>query len=285
MFRPGIPLPGTGNDDQASPRSQQGEGQPRPMEDLRQPTAAERVRTLVEARVSASLNIPGIELDELCSGAPEARVVNTDGDVILLVPTGSPAARASAHAQDDDMTAVLEITDVAPVSVPHRVRGRVWVAGWLTAVGGEQRAEAARLFTERHPWCPPLSGPAWSMLRLEVGEAYVDDLWGESHVETEEFSAASADPLAAHEAELLQHLAAAHGDQVERLYTLLGDGDGACAYTADHRAVPLALDRYGLRVRFCGTHDGFDVRFEFPEPVHDVTELRREMHRLFGAAH
>lgn len=288
MFRPGIPLPGTDNDDQASPHSQQGEGQPRPMEDLRQPTAAERVRTLVESRVSASLNIPGIELDELGSGAPEACVVNTDGDVILLVPTDAPAVRASVHAhahaqdEDGDVRAVLEIIDVAPVSVPHRVRGRAWVAGWLTAVNGRHRAGAARLFAERHPSGPPASGPESKMLRLKVAEAYVDDLWGESRVETEEFGAASADPLAPYEVELLQHLATAHGDQVERLYSLLGDD--ACAHTAGRRAVPLALDRYGMRVRFCDAHNGFDVRFEFPEPVHDVRELRRETHRLFDAA-
>lgn len=281
MFRPGIPLPGTTHDDQASPRSPQGEGQPRPMEDLRQPTAAERVRTLVESRVSASLNIPGIELDELGSGAPEARVVNTDGDVILLVPADSPAARAAAYAQDDDVTVVMEVTDVAPVSVPHRIRGRAWVAGWLTAVRGEERELATKLLAERHPTGPQAHAPEWMMLRLEVGEAYVDDLWGESHVEVDEFTAASPDPLAPHEAELLQHLAAAHSDQVERLYALLGE---ETSHTAGRRAVPLSLDKYGLRVRFCGDQDGFDVRFEFPEPVRDVMGLRHEMHRLFEAA-
>lgn len=282
MFRPGIPLPGTDNDDQASPRSAQGEGQPRPMEDLRQPMAAERVRTLVESRVSASLNVPGIELDELGSGAPETRIVNTDGDLILLVPADSPTARGVIYAQDDEVTAVMELTDVAPVSVPHRIRGRAWVAGWLTAVRGEDRGLAAKLLAERHPAGPPASGPEWTMLRLEVGEAYIDDLWGESHVDAETFTAATADPLAPHEAELLQHLAAAHPDHVERLYSLLGED--ASAFTAGRRAVPLALDRYGLRVRFRGAHDGFDVRFEFPEPVHDVMGLRREMHRLFDTA-
>ena len=282
MFRPGNPLPGTVHDDQASPRSTQGEGQPRPMEDLRQPTAAERVRTLVESRVSAALNIPGIELDELGSGVPEARAVNTDGDVILLVPADSPAARAAVYAQDDDVTTVMEITDVAPVSVPHRIRGRGWIAGWLTAVRGDALGVAAKLLAERNPTGPSAHSAEWKTLRLEVGEAYVDDLWGESHIEPEDFVAATADPLCQHEAELLQHLAAAHNDQVEQLYSLLGEE--ATPHVSGRRAVPLALDRYGMRVRFCGEHDGFDVRFEFPEPVADVVGLRREMHRLFDAA-
>lgn len=283
MFRPGNPLPGTVHDDQASPHLKQGEGQPRPMEDLRQPSAAERVRTLVESRVSAALSIPGIEPDELGSGVPESRAVNTDGDVILLVPADSPAARAVAHAQDDEATAVMEITDVAPVSVPHRIRGRARVAGWLTAVRGPALDEAAKLLAAHDPTGPSAHSRRWTVLRLEVGEAYVDDLWGEKHIEPEDFLAAEADPLCRHEAELLQHLATAHPDQVERLQHLLGED--ALRLVDRRRAVPLALDRYGMRVRFCGPYDGFDVRFEFPEPVRDVSGLRREMHRLFEAAH
>ncbi|UGY90390.1 DUF2470 domain-containing protein [Streptomyces gobiensis] len=275
MFRPGIPLPST--DDDA------GTGQPRPVEeDPRQPTAAERVRTLVESSVSAVLRIPGVEPDELGSGVPQSRAVTSDGDVVVLVPADSPAARAAAYAQDDDLTAVMEITDVAPVSVPHRIRGRAWVTGWLTAVRGADRGECGKLLAERHPAGPPVSGPGWMMLRLEVGEAYIDDLWGESQVEPDDFAAAQADPLVPHEADLLQHLAAAHSEQVGGLCALLGEREGPCA--AGRRAVPLALDRFGLRVRYCGESDGFDARFEFPEPVADVAQLRRAMHRLFEAA-
>lgn len=282
MFRPGNPLPGTAIDDQASPRSEQGKGQPRPMEDLRQPSAAERVRTLVESRVSAALSIPGIELSELGSGVPETRAVNTDGDVILLVPADSPAGRAALHAQDDDVAAVMEVIDVAPVSVPHRIRGRGWVSGWLTAVRGEQREPSAQLLFERNPSGPSPRREGWLMLRLEVGETYVDDLWGASYVEAEDFAAAEPDPLCQHEAELLQHLAATHPDHVDRLRSLLDEA--SAGRDTNRRAVPLALDRYGLRVRFCGGHENFDVRFDFPEPVGDVRSLRREMHRLFQAA-
>lgn len=185
-----------------------------------------------------------------------------DGEVFLLFPADSPAVRAATHAQDDELSAVLEITDVAPVSVPHRIRGRAWISGWLTCV-------------------PGLAEPGCTMLRLEVGEAYVDDLWGAESVEPEEFAQASVDPLVAHEAGLLQHLHSAHGEQVQRLCGLLGERtDGT---VNRQRAVPLALDRFGLRVRFVG-EQCFDARFDFPTPVRDVTELRRAMHTLFEAA-
>ncbi|MEV1011841.1 DUF2470 domain-containing protein [Streptomyces sp. NPDC049881] len=286
MIRPGSPMSGIGN------RSRE-EGQPRPGGEAvaRQPSAAERVRTLVESTASAALTIPGADLGDLGHGVPQARVVTPSGDVFLLVPADSPVARAVAHALDDDVTAVMEITDVAPVSVPHRIRGRSWVAGWLTAVRDhEEHCAAARLLAERHP-AGPVPGEDWALLRLEVGEAYADDLWGEAHVEPEEFAGAAADPLARHEAELLQHLAAAHAEQLRTLCTLLGDVEGADtadgaggACRAWDSIVPLSLDRFGLRVRLRAADSVWDARFDFPEPVGDITALRRAMHRLFEAA-
>lgn len=281
MFRPGIPRTGTDT----------GGEQPRPVEDARAPDAAERVRTLVESSVSAVLDIPSARPPEpaaLGHGSPEARAVTEDGDVVLLVPAASPAAQLAGRASGDEVAAVMEITDVAPVAVPHRVRGRAWVAGWLTPVAHGERAAAARLIAARHPDGPPAADISWVLLRLEVGEAYVDDLWGAEAVEPDDFAAATPDPLAPHEAELLQHLAASHGDQMRTLCALLGDPGPACA-AAGARAVPLSVDRYGMRVRFCdieGYQPGscFDARFEFPEPVGDVAQLRQAMRLLFDAA-
>lgn len=191
---------------------------------------------------------------------PKARVVGTDGEVFLLFPADAPAVRAATHAQDDELPAVLELTDVAPVAVPDRIRGRAWVSGRLTCA-------------------PGIAEPGHMMLRLEVGEVYVDDLWGDAAVSPEDFAEALPDPLMAYETELLQHLAAAHDDHVQGLSGLL-------AHRADVRRVaPLALDRFGLRVR-CRDRAGrsFDARFDFPEPVRDVHGLRRAMHALFEAA-
>ncbi|QGV81609.1 DUF2470 domain-containing protein [Streptomyces ficellus] len=224
------------------------------------PSAAERTRTLVQSTCSAVLVVPGAEGAGEHELMPEVRTVGTDGEVYLLFPADAPAVRAATHAQDDELPAVLELTDVAPVAVCHRIRGRARVSGWLTCA-------------------PGIAGPGRMMLRLEVGEVYVDDLWGDAAVSAEEFAAAGPDPLTAYETELLQHLAAVHDDQVRGLSGLLGD-------RADvRRVVPLALDRFGLRVR-CLDAAGrsFDARFDFPKPVVDVHGLRRAMHTLFEAA-
>ncbi|MFJ2023888.1 DUF2470 domain-containing protein [Streptomyces sp. NPDC087897] len=230
------------------------------------PSAAERTRTLVQSTCSALLVVPGLDAARAEPLIPDSRRVGPDGDVFLEFPAHSPAVRAATHAQGDDLTAVLEITDVAPVSVPHRIRGRAWISGWLTSV-------------------PGLAEPGRMMLRLEFGEAYVDDLWGADDIDAEDFRDAAPDPLAAHEAELLQHLAASHDEQVRALCGLLGERTARARPQDRPSAVPVALDRFGLRVRFIeGRNSCFDARFDFPEPVRDVTGLRRAMHTLFEAA-
>ncbi|MFB6781203.1 DUF2470 domain-containing protein [Streptomyces sp. NPDC056352] len=230
------------------------------------PSAAERTRTLVQSTCSAVLLIPGLTTAGFDQLTPLDRSVGPEGDLFLEFPAESPAVRAATRAQDDELTAVLEITDVAPVSVPHRIRGRGRIKGRLTPV-------------------PGMAGPGRMMLRLETGEAFVDDLWGAQGVQLEEFRDATADPLVAHEAELLQHLHAAHGEQLNTLCGLLGERtEGRCA-THTPAVVPVALDRFGLRVRFREA-DGrcFDARFDFPEPVRGMVGLHRAMHTLFEAA-
>ncbi|MFD9485852.1 DUF2470 domain-containing protein [Streptomyces sp. NPDC059991] len=232
------------------------------------PSAAERTRTLVHSTCSSALLITGLDGARPEQLEPRLRNVGPEGDLFLLFPADSPAVRAATHAQDDELSAVLEITDVAPVSVPHRIRGRAWITGWLTRV-------------------PGLAPPGSMTLRLEVNEAYVDDLWGASAVEPEEFAAALPDPLTRDETELLQHLHAHHGEQMRSLRGLVGrEGrEGRERDRGIKSVTPLALDRFGLRVRFQDTGGScFDARFEFPEPVADLAQLRRAMRRLFEAA-
>ncbi|MFD9793109.1 DUF2470 domain-containing protein [Streptomyces sp. NPDC059070] len=226
------------------------------------PSAAERTRTLVHSTCSSVLLLTGLHGVRPEQLEPRLRNVGPEGDLFLLFPADSPAVRAATHAQDDELSAVLEITDVAPVSVPQRIRGRAWVTGWLTRV-------------------PGLAPPGSMTLRLETKEAYVDDLWGASAVDPDAFTAAEPDPLVQDEPELLQHLHTHHGEQVRALCGLVG----AAGRGGMKSVTPLALDRFGLRVRFQerGGHC-FDARFDFPEPVADLAQLRAAMRRLFEAA-
>ncbi|WP_405592470.1 DUF2470 domain-containing protein [Streptomyces sp. NBC_01190] len=255
-----------------------------------QPSAAERARTLVEGNPSLALAIPGLDTPDSALDAlnalnaldgpltPLRHSVGPAGDVFLLFARDAPAVRAVRAAENaaaggaDEVAAVLEITDVAPVAVPHRIRGRAWIAGWLTRVPGGAYEAGTEL------------------LRLEPGEISVDDLWGTEVVEPDEFADAVADPLAGHETEVLQHLAAVHAAEVGLLCGLVAasgrpavDG-GDCSPRAALAAVPLGLDRFGLRVRFTAEQGVFDARFDFPEPVADMAGARRGVRALFAAA-
>ncbi|MFG1806989.1 DUF2470 domain-containing protein [Streptomyces sp. NPDC049040] len=261
MIRPGNPVPDLTDPQEQSELSSHGQPRPEAEQAPRQPSAAERARTLIEGNSSPALVIPGLAPAPTAPLVPLRHSVGPAGDVFLLFPRDSPAVRAVRAAAGDEAAAVLEITDVAPVSVPHRIRGRALVAGWLTAVPGGSFEAGAEL------------------LRLEVGEISLDDLWGAAQVDPDEFADAAADPLAAHETEILQHLAAAHADEVAMLCTLVS-GAGRCT----SGAVPVALDRFGLRVRFSSDDGGFDARFDFPAPVAGWDGAQRAMRDLFAAA-
>lgn len=312
MSRPGSPSPGTDRSADATDAPYGADaGQPRPMEGARRPTAAERVRTLAASNATASLTIPGIDQsDEMPGGILPARSVTVSGDLLTLVPGTSSTAVAAGHAPTDGLTCVIEITDVAPVAMPHRVRGRCWLAGWLSPAPNELTTAHATRLAEAHPAGDLLGvasalrrdaartdAPEWRVLRLEVGEGYVDDLWGAAPVEPEALRTARPDPLARHETELLQHLHSAHHGELRGLGGLLSGGtdDGRTAPEATRRVVPVALDRFGLRVRFtdpcppgdraAGGHSAsFDARFDFPQPVADVRGVGRALRELFAAA-
>ncbi|MEE4542905.1 DUF2470 domain-containing protein [Streptomyces sp. V4-01] len=261
MIRPGNPVPDLSDGSPQSDGSRHGQPRPENEEAPRQPSAAERARTLVEGNSSLALAIPGLIPAPAAALVPLRCSVGPAGDVFLLFADDSPAVRAVRAAADDEASAVLEVTDVAPVAVPHRIRGRAQVAGWLTLVPGGSFEAGAQL------------------LRLEVGEIALDDLWGAALVEPDDFADAEADPLATEETAVLQHLAASHPDEVGALCSLVS-GAGRCT----SGAVPVALDRFGLRVRFRTAGGSFDARFDFPAPVDGVGAAQRALRELFAAA-
>ncbi|KDN86049.1 DUF2470 domain-containing protein [Kitasatospora cheerisanensis] len=165
------------------------------------------------------------------------------------------------------LTAELDCVDVAPVAVPHRVRGRLRARGRLTRSPGESAAEGV-------------------LLRLDLDHLALDDLWGsECCVDPAALAAAEPDPVAADEAGMLQHLAAAHADQLLLLGArALGDRPDGPGPRQLREVRPVALDRRGLRLRLLGADPAapLDVRFDFHRPVGHPDELPEAMHRLFA---
>ncbi|GAB2701480.1 DUF2470 domain-containing protein [Kitasatospora kifunensis] len=257
------------------------------------PTPAERARTLVESASSAVLEVPGLDLTARPTPwSPLVRTVLPDGSLLMLLPRSSPVVRCVelAHAQSQELRAVVEATDVAPIAVRHRIRGRAWAGGWLTPVPQADQDRYRRLLASRAPDTD--EPPSGRLVLLEVADLLTNDLWGTAHVAVDAFARATPDPIAPHELTLLQHLVAAHPDQLERLTRpfarrlaeLHEDDAGAGQAAAGATVVPLALDRFGLRVRFTVGRRIADARFDFAQPLQGPEQLRPAMHRLFHHA-
>ncbi|WP_245667370.1 DUF2470 domain-containing protein [Actinomadura macra] len=248
------------------------------------PGAAERARTLAYGIADGVLVAPGVP----CAPVP-AHTTDRDGRPLLLVRADSPIVAALAG--EPDLPATLRLSDVSPVALPDRVRGRAWLHGWLTEVpAGELRAAALRL-SRPHPRPELLDLAAgcqddreWTVLALEVAQVEVQDAWGGATVEPEEYAAAAPDPFVAVEAGILTHLDSCHRDELTHLLPEAAVTED----TPEPTVRPLALDRYGMWLR-CSTPlsdapGSFDLRLAFGEPVSDLHQLRCVYRRLFAHA-
>ncbi|MFJ5775534.1 DUF2470 domain-containing protein [Streptomyces sp. NPDC093094] len=212
------------------------------------PGAAEQARSVLATAWSCAVTADG--------GREEfvgAHTVAEDGRVLLEVPEDSALLAAAICAPRGEPSAVLEFADVAPVPVRHRIRARLWIAGWFAPAEGGLALRPTRV-----------------VLRRSSGAELVG---------VDEFAAAP-DPLAGAEAHLLAHLADAHPDAVERL-TRLVEPDSL------HGAVrvrPLAVDRHGLTLRIERVRAHGDVRLAFHTPADTVAQLTERMHVLLGQA-
>ncbi|MFI5683380.1 DUF2470 domain-containing protein [Streptomyces sp. NPDC051636] len=214
-----------------------------------EPGAAERARSVLAVAWSCAVTAEGGR-EELVG----AHTVTEDGRVLLRVPEDSALLAAAVCAPRGEPSAVLEFADVAPVPVRHRIRSRLWLAGWFAPADGRLAFRPTRV-----------------VLRRPSGAVVVD---------LGEFAAAAPDPLALAEARLLTHLADAHPDAVERLTRLVDPG----SLHAATRVTPLAVDRHGLTLRIERARAHGDVRLPFHAPADDVAELTERVHVLLSQA-
>ncbi|MFD0275706.1 DUF2470 domain-containing protein [Kitasatospora sp. NPDC127111] len=220
-----------------------------------EPTAAERVHSLLGAASSVVIRAYGERHD---LDTP----VSVHGSRLRLrAPLDAPLTLAVIREQDG-LAVVLDLTDIAPVAVRDRVRGRLTLAGRL------HLAHLADDGLSVH-------------LRLDVAHAVLSTPYGTSAVTGADLALAAPDPLARHEARLLTHLADDHPDVLAVLTRLLDPR--LLAGRPEIR--PLALDRYGLVLRLDHPHGHRDVRLVFPERADDADEFGRLVHQLLTAAH
>ena len=234
------------------------------------PTTAERVRSACAHAETAVLALPGI--DPVPTTLHHLRRC---GDAVIAVPGSSLAAALAATA--NETSAVLELTDHAPLPLREPVRALVWLRGWVRQVPEQaQRALAVEIAKDfPHPGLLDV-GHGVTLLRIVVNSAVLADTAGAESVDHADLRAATADPFCELESAWLQHMSEDHADVVAQLARhAAGSAGGGLVH-------PLAIDRYGLTLRVEGNDGDHDVRLPFPTPADDIESLSRAVRVLAG---
>ncbi|KUO03471.1 DUF2470 domain-containing protein [Streptomyces caeruleatus] len=215
-----------------------------------EPSPAERARSVLAAAGSLTVTTQGhrIELIGL-------HTVDAAARLLLPNPPDGHLGAESAMAPHGDLATLVEFTDIAPVAVRERVRARLTLGGWLTALGPK-----ALVFN-----------PARAVLTDDDGTIVIG---------LDELTLASPDPLATHEAEMLARLDAAHAHTVAPLARLLPAREQLGATGVR----PLRLDRHGLVLRLETPEAHHDVRLPFATAATHPGEAVRQIHALLAEA-
>ncbi|MEU2509999.1 DUF2470 domain-containing protein [Streptomyces sp. NPDC007863] len=153
----------------------------------------------------------------------------------------------------------VELTDIAPAPVRDRLRARVTLTGLVAAPYLAETAEST---------C------------VQLGQAVLEDAGGRTYVPLAQLETAETDPLAGCEASMLHHLTADHPDLVTRLLRLADPG----LTHGLERALPLAIDRYGITLRLEHATTHHDVRLPFPTAITEVDQVGLQIHAVLTAA-
>ncbi|PTR22512.1 uncharacterized protein DUF2470 [Rhodococcus sp. OK519] len=236
------------------------------------PSTAERMRSASARATDAVLAVAGT--DPVVTSLHHLRA---DGTAVLVAPSDSAATALAWQSGPGGLPALLELTDLAPLTLREPVRSLVWLRGNLVAVPDEQARQLADAVAAENPHPALLDlGHGAALLKLHLASAVVADSSGAESVAVEDLLGATPDPFWDVETEWLQHLDEDHADLVEmlarRLPSVLRTG----------RVRPLGIDRYGVRLRIEGAGGDHDVRLDFTEPVDDALALGRALRVLVG---
>ncbi len=236
---------------------------------------AERART-VAARAAAALCVAGRE-----PARPLAHATTASGQVLLLVSASGEAAATVEASPDRDVSALLMVSDRAPVPLRDPVRGQVWLSGWLTPVPERDLRAAALQFAEVRPAGDLLDvGASTTLLRLDLAEVVLREGERCTEVGPADFAAARPDPLLAVETRMLTHVDRCHPEVLQGIAGLLPAG----TVGPEDVVRPLGLDRLGYRLRVERPGGHTDVRVPFPRPLTCAGQLHAATQRLLRAS-
>lgn len=239
------------------------------------PAPAERARTLIARGGTAAV---------LAAGAPgrtepALHHVYQDGSTVLLLPEDHPLSALVELTPGGEVSAMIELTDTAPVALHRPVRGLLWITGWLRALSPKQaRHVAMDVAAHRYDHRLLDVGHGCMLLWLHPVFAVLSDAEGTAWLTPADLAAAEPDPFCHLEQDWLRHLDQAHPD----LLHILARHIFVLPQGRRTRVRPLSVDRLGLRLRIEDGTQAHDLRLAFQRPATNPAQLATELHRLAG---
>ncbi len=239
------------------------------------PSPAERARTLTARGGTAAV---------LAAGAPDRTEpvlhhVHQDGSTVLLLPEDHPLCALVELTPGGEVSAMIELTDTAPLALRRPVRGLLWITGWLRALSPKQaRHVAMDVAVHRCDHRLLDVGHGSMLLWLHPVFAVLSDAEGTAWITPADLAAAEPDPFCHLEQEWLRHLDQDHPD----LLHILARRIVALPHGGRPRVRPLSVDRLGLRLRIEDGEQAHDLRLAFQRPATNPVQLASELHRLAG---
>jgi len=243
----------------------------------REPSHAERVRTLVHGERRGALST----LTSDPAGYPFGSVVSfglaDDGDPLFFV---SLMAEHTQNAMRDPRGSLL-VTEPVPDGADPLASGRVTLLGLLAPIDDdEERAVARARYLEANPAASYyIDFGDFTFLRLTVSHLrYVGGYGRMSWVDAAAYRAATPDPLVDAAAGIIEHMNADHADaQVLFCRQFAGLADTTAASMS-------AVDRYGFDLVAVSDAHRTAVRLAFPDECTTGDEVRRAMVAMVAEA-
>lgn len=239
------------------------------------PPPAERARTLTVRDGTAAVLAAGAS----DRSEPALHYVYQDGSTVLLLPEDHPLLAMLELTPRGEVSAMIELTDTAPVALRRPVRGLLWITGWLRALDPPQaRQTAVEVVAHRCDERLLDLGYGSRLLCLHPVFAVLSDAEGTAWLTPADLAAAEPDPLHHLEQNWLRHLDQVHPDVLHTLARqVVAVPQGGQAHVR-----PLGVDRLGLRLRIEDGEETHDVRLPFQRPATTPVQLATELHRLAG---
>jgi hypothetical protein len=111
------------------------------------PALAERARTLAARSRTATVVAAGTTDRPM----PILYQVHRDRTAVLLLAMDCALPTLAEVAPGGEVSAMLELTDIAPVALREPVRGLLWITGWLRTLPPDQARRASARWAEQRP--------------------------------------------------------------------------------------------------------------------------------------